>query len=175
MMMMMMMAANIIIVVVVLHFAPPSGCSCPSLKVLMPPLPSPPLLVRAQGGYKPLNRNGIESACSALQKMTFETTTHFLTQAAIHRDADTLGSPSASVVLGKAPRTGTGAFEVRSTPNFGHTPPAQPAAAAAAAAAVAATAAAAANSAAEAAAAAAKKRKPNSDRPPKVASARGAK
>ena len=140
--------------------------------------PSPPLhppLCLAQGGYKPLNRNGIESACSALQKMTFETTTHFLTQAAIHRDADTLGSPSASVVLGKAPRTGTGAFEVRSTPNFGHTPPAQPAAAAAAAAAVAATAAAAANSAAEAAAAAAKKRKPNSDRPPKVASARGAK
>ena len=101
--------------------------------------PSPPLhppLCLAQGGYKPLNRNGIESACSALQKMTFETTTHFLTQAAIHRDADTLGSPSASVVLGKAPRTGTGAFEVRSTPNFGHTPPAQPAAAAAAAAAV---------------------------------------
>ena len=78
-------------------------------------------------------------------------------------------------MLGKAPRTGTGAFEVRSTPNFGHKPPAQPAAEAAAAAAVAATAAAAANSAAEAQAAAAKKRKPNGDRPPKVASARGAK
>ena len=47
--------------------------------------------------------------------MTFETTTHFLAQAAINADADTLGSPSSSIILGKAPRMGTGAFEVRSS------------------------------------------------------------
>lgn len=69
-----------------------------------------------EGGYKPLNRNGIETACSPLQKMTFETTTHFLTQAAINNDLDRLGSPSSSIVVGKPPRTGTGAFEVRATP-----------------------------------------------------------
>ena len=82
-----------------------------------------------EGGYKPLNRNGIESCCSSLQKMTFETTTHFLAQAAMHGDADTLGSPSSSIVLGKAPRMGTGAFEVRSTVPKQPEPPAEPAAA----------------------------------------------
>ena len=82
-----------------------------------------------EGGYKPLNRNGIESCCSSLQKMTFETTSHFLAQAAINADADTLGSPSASIVLGKAPRMGTGAFEVRSTPPEQPGQPEQPAAA----------------------------------------------
>ena len=80
-----------------------------------------------EGGYKPLNRNGIESCCSSLQKMTFETTTHFLAQAAINADADTLGSPSSSIVLGKAPRMGTGAFEVRSTVPKQPEPPAKPA------------------------------------------------
>ena len=44
------------------------------------------------------------------------TTTHFLTQAAINNDLDRLGSPSSSIVVGKPPRTGTGAFEVRATP-----------------------------------------------------------
>ena len=82
-----------------------------------------------EGGYKPLNRNGIESCCSSIQKMTFETTTHFLAQAAINADADTLGSPSSSIVLGKAPRMGTGAFEVRSTVPKQPAPPAEPAAA----------------------------------------------
>ena len=47
----------------------------------------------------------------------------------INADADTLGSPSSSIVLGKAPRMGTGAFEVRPSPPK-PPPPAAPHAAA---------------------------------------------
>ena len=56
--------------------------------------------------------------------MTFETTTHFLTEAAINQDSDTLATPSSSIIIGKPPRTGTGAFEVRSSgaPTLARTP-----------------------------------------------------
>ena len=65
-----------------------------------------------EGAYKPLNRNGIESCPSPLQKMSFETTMTFLAQAMLHGQADPLGSPSASIILGKPPKTGTGSFEL---------------------------------------------------------------
>jgi len=66
-----------------------------------------------EGGYKPLNRTGMETSGSPLHKMSFETTTHFMTQAALMGDVDTLASPSASIVLGKRVKCGTGAFELR--------------------------------------------------------------
>ena len=65
-----------------------------------------------EGGYTPLNRAGMESATSPLLKMTFETTTAFLTSACISGDLDRLRSPSASIVLGRPPRCGTGAFSL---------------------------------------------------------------
>ena len=65
-----------------------------------------------EGGYKPLNRAGIESCASPLQKMSFETTMHFLNQAMLHGEQDMLTSPSASIILGKPPKCGTGSFEL---------------------------------------------------------------
>ena len=66
-----------------------------------------------EGGYTPLNRSGMETHVSPLLKMTFETTTHFLTQAATHGDPDPLTAPSAAIVLGKPVSCGTGAFGLR--------------------------------------------------------------
>jgi len=72
-----------------------------------------------EGGYKPLNRAGIEGVGSPLLKMSFETTMHFLTQATLHGETDTLNSPSASIILGKPPRCGTGAFELHAHLHYG--------------------------------------------------------
>ena len=65
-----------------------------------------------EGGYKPLNRAGIESCASPLLKMSFETTMHFLTQATLHGQTDNLKTASSSIILGKPPTCGTGAFEL---------------------------------------------------------------
>ncbi|BFZ63239.1 hypothetical protein YB2330_004359 [Saitoella coloradoensis] len=66
-----------------------------------------------EGGYRAFNRMGIESSSSPFLKMSYETTCHFLTQASLYKDYETLESPSASVVLGKIAGVGTGAFDVR--------------------------------------------------------------
>ena len=66
-----------------------------------------------EGGYKPLNRAGIETHTSPLLKMSFETTMHFLSEATLHGEADTIASPSASIILGKPPKCGTGSFELQ--------------------------------------------------------------
>ena len=65
-----------------------------------------------EGGYKPFNRSGIESNVSPFLKMSFERTCHFLTEATIHGDYDSLDSPSAKIVMGKVVGGGTGSFEV---------------------------------------------------------------
>lgn len=65
-----------------------------------------------EGGYKPFNRMGIESSTSPFAKMTFETTFHFLTDAALRGDIDSLHNPSARLVMGKVVEAGTGAFEL---------------------------------------------------------------
>ncbi|XP_064625511.1 DNA-directed RNA polymerase I subunit RPA1-like [Lineus longissimus] len=65
-----------------------------------------------EGQYKPFNRHGIESNASPLQKMTFETTMHFLRDATISGARDNLQSPSARIVTGQPVYTGTGSFEV---------------------------------------------------------------
>jgi DNA-directed RNA polymerase I subunit RPA1 len=65
-----------------------------------------------EGGYKPLNRIGMEEMTSTLLQMSFETTAHFLTQAACGGRKDELESPSANIVLGRPIKHGTGAFDV---------------------------------------------------------------
>lgn len=65
-----------------------------------------------EGAYKPLNRAGIESQSSPLLKMSFETTMHFLNQATLNGERDHLTSPSASIILGKPPKCGTGSFDL---------------------------------------------------------------
>eukprot|EP00163_Fabomonas_tropica_P030503 TRINITY_DN690_c0_g1_i4.p1 TRINITY_DN690_c0_g1~~TRINITY_DN690_c0_g1_i4.p1 ORF type:complete len:1694 (+),score=564.87 TRINITY_DN690_c0_g1_i4:426-5507(+) len=66
-----------------------------------------------EGGYKPFNRMGIESNTSPFLKMTFETTMHFLTDAALSGAADDLSSPAAQIVMGQVAEVGTKAFDVR--------------------------------------------------------------
>ncbi|OLL24757.1 DNA-directed RNA polymerase I subunit rpa1 [Neolecta irregularis DAH-3] len=65
-----------------------------------------------EGGYRAFNRMGIESSVSPLLKMSFETTCHFLTNATLYGDYDSLDNPSASLVLGKVVKVGTGSFDV---------------------------------------------------------------
>ncbi|CAD6271366.1 unnamed protein product [Miscanthus lutarioriparius] len=63
------------------------------------------------GGYRPMNRMGIgQFSTSPFGKMTFETATKFIVEAATHGEADFLECPSASVCLGKPPKVGTGIF-----------------------------------------------------------------
>lgn len=66
-----------------------------------------------QGGYKPLNRSGIESCVSPIQKISFETSVNFLAAAALHGELDHVKSPSARIVFGNVAACGTGAFECR--------------------------------------------------------------
>jgi DNA-directed RNA polymerase I subunit RPA1 len=65
-----------------------------------------------EGGYKAMNRIGMEQMSSTLLQMSFETTAHFLTQAALSGVKDELQSPSANIVLGRPIRHGTGAFDL---------------------------------------------------------------
>ncbi|KAF9387865.1 hypothetical protein CPB97_001922 [Podila verticillata] len=65
-----------------------------------------------ESGFKPFNRMGIESSTSPFLKMSFERTCHFLTQATLHGDYDSLESPSARLVMGKVVEGGTGSFDV---------------------------------------------------------------
>jgi len=64
------------------------------------------------GAFRPLNRGGIEANTSPFLKMSFETTTHFLENAAIFGDVDHMRNPSACIVMGKPVPTGTGCFDV---------------------------------------------------------------
>ncbi|CAN6220809.1 unnamed protein product [Urochloa humidicola] len=65
------------------------------------------------GGYRPMNRLGIgQFSTSPFGKMTFETATKFIVEAATHGEADYLESPSASICLGKPAKVGTGIFEL---------------------------------------------------------------
>ena len=62
------------------------------------------------GDYRPCSRAGLDAAPAPLLKMSFETATVFLTDAALHGSTDTLGSPSARIALGRLVAAGTGAF-----------------------------------------------------------------
>lgn len=65
-----------------------------------------------EGSYKPFNRVGLEANSSPLQKMSFETTMHFLKTATLTGSVDRLTSPSACLVAGRVVHGGTGAFEL---------------------------------------------------------------
>eukprot|EP00899_Mesostigma_viride_P013847 jgi/Mesvir1/22463/Mv18493-RA.2 len=64
----------------------------------------------AHGGYRACNRLGIDSSPSPLLKISFETATQFLTDATLSGATDWLDSPSASIVMGKPVKMGTGAM-----------------------------------------------------------------
>lgn len=64
------------------------------------------------GQYRPFNRGGMESTPSGIQKMSFETSLKFLTDAAINADVDTLESPSARIAVGEVVKCGTGMFDM---------------------------------------------------------------
>ncbi|KAI8446938.1 hypothetical protein BY996DRAFT_4594345 [Phakopsora pachyrhizi] len=66
----------------------------------------------SEGGFKPFSRFGISSNVSPFLKASFETTVGFLTDASIFGDFDDLKSPSASIILGQAPRSGTNCFDL---------------------------------------------------------------
>lgn len=65
-----------------------------------------------EGSYKPLNRLGIASCSSPFQKMSFETTVHFLRDATAHGEIDKLKSPSSRLVTGRVVNGGTGCFDL---------------------------------------------------------------
>ncbi|KAL6873364.1 hypothetical protein ACP4OV_013446 [Aristida adscensionis] len=63
------------------------------------------------GGYRPMSRLGMgQFSTSPFGKMTFETATKFIVEAATHGESDKLESPSACVCLGKPAKVGTGSF-----------------------------------------------------------------
>jgi len=65
-----------------------------------------------EGSYKPFNRIGMETNSSPFQKMSFETTLHFLQSATLGGEKDYILSPSACLVAGRVVRGGTGSFEL---------------------------------------------------------------
>ena len=65
-----------------------------------------------EGSYKAFNRIGMESNSSPFQKMSFETTMHFLKNATISGETDHIQSPSACLVAGRIVKGGTGSFEL---------------------------------------------------------------
>ncbi|PKA56545.1 DNA-directed RNA polymerase II subunit RPB1 [Apostasia shenzhenica] len=70
-------------------------------------------LMTANGGYRPLNRMGMHKFnTSPFNRMSFETATNVVSEAALHGDLDTMESPSACVSLGKIVKLGTGAFDL---------------------------------------------------------------
>ena len=64
------------------------------------------------GGFRPMNRLGMDSSASPLLQMSFETTTRFLTQAASTKTTEVLESPSARISFGQPIKAGTGAFDL---------------------------------------------------------------
>ena len=69
------------------------------------------------GGYKAMNRIGMEQSSSPFLRMSFETTCHFLKDAAMASECDDLSSPSANIVLGRPVKHGTGSFSLLTMPH----------------------------------------------------------
>lgn len=65
-----------------------------------------------EGCYKPFNRIGMETNSSPFQKMSFETTMHFLQNATIAGERDPILSPSACLVAGRVVKGGTGSVDL---------------------------------------------------------------
>ncbi|XP_015758979.1 PREDICTED: DNA-directed RNA polymerase I subunit RPA1-like [Acropora digitifera] len=65
-----------------------------------------------EGTVKAFNRVALDSNSSPFQKMSFETTTHFLRGAVLTGDTEKLSSPSSRLVVGRVVGSGTGCFEL---------------------------------------------------------------
>lgn len=63
------------------------------------------------GGFRPMNRNGMSDCSSSFLQMSFETTANFMIDAALNNTSDQMISPSANIVVGRPMRHGTGAFD----------------------------------------------------------------
>ncbi|XP_068641705.1 DNA-directed RNA polymerase I subunit 1 [Aristolochia californica] len=67
----------------------------------------------AGGAYQPMNRHGMEkNSTSPFSKITFETASRFLVEAALHGEVERLQSSSSRVILGLPVKFGTGCFEL---------------------------------------------------------------
>eukprot|EP00548_Thalassiothrix_antarctica_P002369 CAMPEP_0194143518 /NCGR_PEP_ID=MMETSP0152-20130528/12684_1 /TAXON_ID=1049557 /ORGANISM="Thalassiothrix antarctica, Strain L6-D1" /LENGTH=1793 /DNA_ID=CAMNT_0038842973 /DNA_START=122 /DNA_END=5503 /DNA_ORIENTATION=+ len=66
----------------------------------------------AEGGYKPFSRIGMRDAGSPFLQMSFEMTSTFMIESALTNRREPCAGPSASIVLGKPIRSGTGSFDV---------------------------------------------------------------
>ncbi|XP_073265910.1 DNA-directed RNA polymerase I subunit 1 isoform X2 [Populus alba] len=65
------------------------------------------------GEYRPMSRiGGISESISPLSKMSFETASKFIVEAALHGEVDNLEAPSARVCLGLPVKMGTGSFDL---------------------------------------------------------------
>jgi len=67
------------------------------------------------GEYKPMNRIGMTDVSSTFLQMSYESTSVFMVDAALHKRNDNMNSPSANIVMGNPIRHGTGAFECIAT------------------------------------------------------------
>ena len=65
-----------------------------------------------EGGYKAFNRIAMESNPSPFSQMSFERTSHFLTNATLAGGYEDMKSPSARIVMGQVVEGGTGCFDV---------------------------------------------------------------
>lgn len=65
-----------------------------------------------QGGYKPLNRLGMDASPAVFQKISYETSMGFILDAAMRGDVDRMVSPSSRLVVGQPARNGTGRFDL---------------------------------------------------------------
>ncbi|XP_010251904.1 PREDICTED: DNA-directed RNA polymerase I subunit 1 [Nelumbo nucifera] len=64
------------------------------------------------GGYRPMSRFGIAETISPFSKMSYETASRFVIEAAYHGEMDNLESPSARICLGLPVKMGTGCFDL---------------------------------------------------------------
>lgn len=65
------------------------------------------------GGYRPMSRlGGIKDSISAFSKMSFETASKFIVEAARFGETDHLETPSARICLGLPIKMGTGSFDL---------------------------------------------------------------
>lgn len=65
------------------------------------------------GGYRPMSRiGGIAESISPFSKMSFETASKFLVEAASYGRVDNLETPSARITLGLPAKVGTGCFDL---------------------------------------------------------------
>ncbi|KAI3942205.1 hypothetical protein MKW98_003804 [Papaver atlanticum] len=65
-----------------------------------------------EGGIRPFSRYGLAGSISPFSKMTFETASKFIVDAAYHGEVDSLESASARICLGLPVKMGTGSFDV---------------------------------------------------------------